>query len=205
MKRHVWKSDELVRLKEIYPDMTNAEIASVFGVSESAIENRAFKLGLKKSNAYMAIHSSCYPKGNIPQNKGKKITEWMSPDGIARCSATQFKVGQLGWNHKPVGYERVQRDGYIYVKVAEPNKFRLKHRMVWERHNGAIPAGHNIQFKDGNRENCDISNLYMISRDNQLKHENSLTARYPKEMQQLIQLKGALNRQINKINKNGNN
>ena len=65
----------------------------------------------------------------------------------------------------------------------------------------ALPICYNIQFKDGNRQNVSIENLYMISRSEQLKKENSLYARYPEDVQYLIKLKGALNRQINKATK----
>ena len=120
---------------------------------------------------------------------------------MTKTKSTRFKKGHIPKNHKPVGYERITRDGYIEVKTAEPNVFELKHRLVWIEHNGEIPPGYNIQFKDGNRQNVSIENLYMISRSEQLKKENSLYARYPEDVQYLIKLKGALNRQINKATK----
>ncbi len=92
----------------------------------------------------------------------------MTPEAIERTKATRFQKGARVWNHKPIGYERVNRDGYIDVKVAEPKTFKLKHRIVWEENRGAIPRDHNIQFKDGNRQNCDIENLYLISRKDQM-------------------------------------
>ena len=51
------------------------------------------------------------------------------------------------------------------------------------------------------QQKVSIENLYMISRSEQLKKENSLYARYPEDVQYLIKLKGALNRQINKATK----
>ena len=36
------------------------------------------------------------------------------------------------------------------------------HRKVWEEHNGPILPGHKIIFLDGNKDNCDISNLAMV-------------------------------------------
>ena len=98
-------------------------------------------------------------------------------------------------------YERITRDGYIEVKTAEPNVFELKHRLVWIEHNGEIPPGYNIQFKDGDKQNICIENLYMISRSEQMKTQNSMYARYPEDVQYLIKLKGVLNRQINKATK----
>lgn len=77
----------------------------------------------------------------------------------------------------------------------------MKHRLVWAEHYGRIPPGCNIQFKDGNPMNCSIENLYLISRHDQLKNENSMYARYPKEVQDTIKTLGALTRQINKLKK----
>ncbi|HHT23148.1 MAG TPA: HNH endonuclease [Bacteroidales bacterium] len=141
-------------------------------------------------------------KGTVPPNKGKKQIEYMTPEAIERTKATRFKKGQRVWNHKPVGYERVNTSGYTEVKTAEPNKFELKHRVIWRQHYGKIPRGHNVQFRDGNPQNFNIENLYLISRSEQLSKENSIHARYPKDVQLAIQMKGALNRYINKIKNN---
>lgn len=91
--------------------------------------------------------------------------------------------------------------GYVEVKVAEPNKWRLKHRFVWEEAHGPIPPGHNIQFRDGNRQNLSLGNLYMISRAEQCAKENSFHARYPEELKAVIRLKGSIKRQITEYNK----
>lgn len=137
-------------------------------------------------------------KGHTPQNKGKK----MSPEVYVKVQRTMFKKGQSPVNHREVGSERVNVDGYVEIKVAEPNKWRLKHRWVWEQHNEKIPPGMNIQFKNKNTQDCRIENLYMISQAEQMRTENSYMARYPKEMQEVIRLKGVVNRVIHKREKN---
>jgi len=137
-----------------------------------------------------------FKKGHISYNKGKKQTEYMSADVIERTKATRFQKGIFPHNGVAIGTESVH-DGYIRVKIAMPNIWKFKHVMVWEQYNGKVPSGHNIQFKDGNRENCDINNLYCISRSDQLKNENSMYCKYPKELQLAIQAKGQLTRQIN--------
>ena len=53
--------------------------------------------------------------------------------------------------------------GYIKVKVAEPDVWEFKHRMVWEKHHGKVPPGHAITFLDGNKTNCELENLCLIS------------------------------------------
>ena len=132
-------------------------------------------------------------------NKGKKI----SPEVYAKCQPTMFKKGNKPHNHKEVGSERIDRDGYIMVKVAEPNKWRLKHRIIWEQVNGAIPKGFNVQFKNHNPQDCRIENLYLISQAEQMVTENAYWAKYPKDLQEIIHLKGVVNRAIHKAEKNG--
>ena len=133
-------------------------------------------------------------------NKGKKQEEYMSAEQIEKTTATRFQKGSVPATAKPVGHERMQK-GYVMIKAPGKRKMMRKHHWVWEEHYGKIPKGYNIQFRDGNRQNFDISNLYIISRSEQMKNENSLYARYPKEIQLAIQAKGALNRQINKRKK----
>ena len=194
----------------MYPDHFAGEIQAVIHRSKSSIYYKADKLGLK-CNREKIIRSgrmSCnhpntvaaqFKKGSVPANKGKK----MSPEIYARCKPTMFKKGQPSINIKPVGSERVNVDGYVEIKVANPNKWRLKHRVIWEQHYGAIPPGHNIQFKDHNPKNCTIENLYIISQAEQMRTQNSYLAKYPKELADIIRLKGAVQRQINKAARNG--
>lgn len=105
-----------------------------------------------------------FVKGCTSFNKGKKQSEYMSADAIERTKATRFKKGNTPINHKPVGTERIDRDGYIMVKVAEPNKWKLKHRMVWEEAHGEVPKGYIVIFKDQNKMNCELNNLMLITR-----------------------------------------
>ena len=89
---------------------------------------------------------------------------------------TQFKKGNLPHNTKPLGYERISKDGYIEIKINEnPDKnkgekfFRAKHHIVWEKANGKIPKGYIVIFLDGNPLNCAIENLALISRSEHLQ------------------------------------
>ncbi|WP_222862507.1 HNH endonuclease signature motif containing protein [Bacteroides pyogenes] len=216
MMKKNWNEKEIKELKSLYPVMNTGKLALHFGHPLSSVYAKAHALGLRKSEEFLRSPGSGrfsntrlieggirtrFKKGHIPANKGKRMSEYMSAESIEKSKATRFRKGHIPANHKPVGYERTTRDGYIEVKVAEPNVFRLKHRLIWEHHHGKIPPGHNVQFRDGNRGNTSIGNLYLISRSHQLKSENSMYARFPKEVQGLIKLKGALSRQINKINK----
>ena len=162
----VWNPKKQEKLIALYPNHTNQEIASLLGSTESAVGGRAFKLKLRKSPEFMLEHSSkgFFPKGHQPANKGRKQTEYMSIAQIEKTKKTRFKKGDIPKNHKPIGYERITRDGYIEVKTTEPNVFELKHRLIWTKHNGAIPTDCVIRFRDGNKLNVDISNLYLVSK-----------------------------------------
>lgn len=94
--------------------------------------------------------------------------------------------------------------GYVEVKVAEPRTWRLKHRVVWEEANGPIPAGCNVQFRNGNTQDVRLENLFLISRAEQLRDRNSIHARYPEEIKELMRLKGSIKRQITEYNKKRN-
>lgn len=78
---------------------------------------------------------------------------------------TQFKKGVTPTNHRPVGSERIDnKDGYISIKVAEPNQWALKHRVVWESVNGPVPKDMMLWFKDNDRLNCKPDNLMLVTR-----------------------------------------
>ena len=63
---------------------------------------------------------------------------------------------------KSVGTEWVDPDGYVYIKIAEPNKWRLKHYVEWEKYNKPIEKNEVIFFLDRNRQNCNINNLAIV-------------------------------------------
>lgn len=71
-----------------------------------------------------------FQKGHVPQNKGKK----MSPEQYKKCSGTMFKKGNVPKNYKPVGSKRILKEGYVEIKIADPNQWELEHRLVWEKH-----------------------------------------------------------------------
>jgi len=184
--------EQISYLRIHYAKTQNKDLAEKIGCSLDTIENKGFALGLKKDKDFVLkmarenmdrISESGkayrFQKGQSPVNKGKKQTDYMSKEAIERTKSTRFKKGNTPPNAVPVGYERLDKDGYICVKVEGLPKLILKHRHIWEQHNGPIPSGNNIQFKDGNRQNCDIDNLYMISRSKQMKTQNSAVLNLP--------------------------
>lgn len=98
--------------------------------------------------------------GQASWNKGKT--------GYMGSNRTSFKKGMVPHNHKPVGSERVNIEGYVEVKVSEPNIWELKHRVVYEQHHSAIGKNENITFLDGDTTNCAPENLIKVTRSQAL-------------------------------------
>lgn len=96
--------------------------------------------------------------GQPSHNKGKKCKT------VGNMAKTQFKKGNRPHNALPVGTEIVRTDGYHQTKIAEPDVWKLTHLLVWEENYGEIPEGMLIEFKDCNRDNVSLSNLFMVSR-----------------------------------------
>jgi hypothetical protein len=114
-----------------------------------------------------------FPKGHKPWNAGIKGIH-LSPD-------TEFKPGQEARNRMAVGDVTLRNDKHgnprAWVKVAEPNVWRPRAQIVWERERGAIPAGMIVHH--GNRDTTDDSpeNLTLVSRAEHLdEHRAEIVA-----------------------------
>ena len=83
-------------------------------LSESSIANRKVKLNIQSG-----IVGGQFVKGRISFNKGKKWSEYMSAEGQANSRKTTFKKGNVPPNRKPIGSERVDKNGYILIKVQD--------------------------------------------------------------------------------------
>lgn len=143
------------------------------GVKEITAEfNVRFDSGVKESqiksyldnNKISTGRNMRFRNGMIPHNKGKK----MAPETYSKCAPTMFQKGKDNGRAMPVGTVRARggrnRKAYLYEKVADPNVWKLKHVLEWERHNGPVPEGNVLIFADGDTGNTDIENLIMITK-----------------------------------------
>lgn len=109
--------------------------------------------------------TGCFPVGHVPANKGMKMPY---NENSAR---TQFKNGHMPHNTKYLGHERLSKDGYVEICINRVNphtgfkwRYVLKHRWLWEKENGSLPAGMCLKCLDGNKQNTDPANWEAISR-----------------------------------------
>lgn len=200
MKRHYWTDKEVEILKDLYADLPTANIAHFLQIDIKSVYSKANFIGLKKSNEYLNSSYSGrltverrnketqFKPGMIPWNKGLKGVTFGGKE-------TQFKKGNKPHNTKYDGAISI-RDGYKNIRISE-SKWKLLQREVWEQHNGPIPDGMIIAFKDGDSMNCDIDNLFMISREENMVR-NSIH-RYPEEIVATIRTRQMLNNRIKKL------
>lgn len=145
-------------------------LARECGVSQTKIRSFLQKEGLtipKETTEQRKIDSQL-KKGNVPLNKGKKQSEWMSKESLEKVRKTQFKTGNVPHNANYDGHERISKDGYVEIRVSAGN-YRLKHIVEWEKVNGTIPQGNVLSCVDGNKENTEPTNWKMISRSELMK------------------------------------
>jgi hypothetical protein len=224
--RRLWSEAELQSVRELYANTPTKDIAIKLGRPLSAVYRAADRLGLHKSEEYLASPHACrlrrgdnvgaayrFKPGQAPPNKGLRRPGYAP----GKMADTQFKpgvrTGIAAKNWCPIGTIRTDDEGYLRIKVREGRKgeaygfgntkiWPLLNRHVWEQHKGPIPPGHAVVFKDGDRTNTDIDNLELISRRDLMLRNSS--QRWGKEMFEVIQLRGALNRKLRSLSEKQN-
>lgn len=207
-----------------YANELSAVLGQEIGMPAHRVCGRARALGLKKSPEFLASEASGrmragniseaarktqFKKGQVPANKGLRRPGYAP----GRMADTQFKKGAtaLAGNcrYDPIGTIKV-KDGQLRVKVTDDAPYPAARwkpyaHLVWEAAHGPIPKGHVVRLKDGRRalvrEEIVLDRLECVTRAENMR-KNSYWRKYPHEVGELIQLKGALTRQINKRTRN---
>ncbi len=203
-KRTTFTDEEDQFIKENYLTMPVKTIGRHLNRSGCGISGR-----LKKLNLDIPVHliekrkkDSVFKPGIIPFNKGKKITDFMSPEAIEHSKMHRFKKGNIPRNALPVGTEVLRENKksgrfYTMIKVPGEKKLKFKHVHVWETyHNKKVLPDQNIIFIDGNTQNFDPKNLTSLNREELMKRNT--IHKYPESMREIMYLKGRITREINK-------
>lgn len=215
MNGRAWSEFELEVMRMHYPTTLAADLAELFNRGLAGVHGMAKKMGLAKSREWIAAtareriesdpnHGSRrarIQKGNVPANKGLRRPGWVAGD-MAR---TQFKKGGVSTNTMPVGSYRVNGDGFVERKFAQApgpymNRWIPLHREIWIAANGPVPKGFVIAFKPGMKttspELVTLDRIECISLADNCRR-NSFHNHGP-EIAKIVQLRGAITRQINK-------
>lgn len=195
--RKYWMPEQEEIVRKHYADSTHQQMDDLlngaFDIRQ--IHHKAKNMGIRKSQAYRELHG-IDEKGRkraraTPWNKGTHFRA----GGLSNMH--RFKLGNIPPNHRLVWSTRINVDGCIEIKIEEGiRKWKLMHHQVWKQHHGSYPPrGTALIFRDGNKQNCDIDNLELLTRK-QLMERNTIH-QYPEEIKQLIRLKAKLTRRIN--------
>ena len=157
---HKWSEEEKEYLASIVKGKSYKEIATLMkNKFNYDFTDQQIKGAMNRYNLTTGT-MGYFKKGFTPWNKGLK--------GYIGANKTSFKKGAIPPNQAPVGTESYTKDGYIKVKIADPNKWELKQRLIYKQHHGDIPKGHNVIFADGDMYNYDIDNLIAVSKSEML-------------------------------------
>ena len=204
----IFGPDEDAYIRAHYMDNTLSSMGTYLGRSIGSVYGRMKKLGCvvpheiaqarMRSNMALCMANGKahrYKPGNVPANKGQQLSSEM----YAKAQATMFRPGHRPANWKPVGSERITKDGYIMVKITEIT-WELKHRVVFAAHHGEIPHGMMVKFVDGNTANITIDNLYLS--DRKMNMSNNSIHQLPPEIKQACHSIGVIKRRIRNVSKN---
>ena len=208
-ERKLWTIEEVSKVGELYPDMECADIAKIMGCRLDQIYYIAYKNRFEKSLAYrqsmaakknfkIAGKKYVFAKGHTPINKGRKMEDYVPPESLARIQSSQFKKGRRNFNELEDGAITIREDKskrpYKFIRIAKA-KWKSYQVHVWEQAHGPIPPGHVIIFKNYDTLNCELSNLEMITKsENMLR--NSIH-NYPEDIKEAIYTLRKLKKKIN--------
>ncbi|HHX60353.1 MAG TPA: HNH endonuclease [Epulopiscium sp.] len=152
---HRYTPEQIEFLKGLSDSIINKEITRLFNEKfKSNVTTE--KIGkVKRRYKIPSLNPGCFKQKHTPWNKGKSY--------MPRNSTTRFQKGHTV-NNRDLGETRLDRDGYVIVKIGQPSVWKRLHRVLWENRNGLIPDGHVILFGDGDNRNFDINNLICVSR-----------------------------------------
>lgn len=201
-----WTPEEEAYLRQHYADTASQAIADHLGRSLRKVYAKACCMDLYKSPAFLASEASgrmkaplhggkahWFKKGSVPANKGKPAKY------NAKSAATQFGKGNRPHNYRDVGTLRINSEGYVDIKLADgKNQWYLLARYNWFLDTGYWTNSNEVfWYRDLDKENCEVGNLELITRREHMRR--TTIHRLPPEMVQTIQLRGRLNRVINRI------
>lgn len=121
---------------------------------------------LRKRKGWRTGRTGQFAPGQTPPNKGKAMPF------NANSAATRFKPGSRSGRalerYKPIGTERMTKDGYLQRKMHDglpmQSRWQLVQRVEWEAANGPIPDGYALKCLNGDKLDTAPSNWEPVPR-----------------------------------------
>jgi hypothetical protein len=224
--RKYWTTDEIAQVRELYPTTPTKQIAELLGRSVLSVYQVAYNEGLYKDADWKRKNCGLQPgnqvglgfrfnPGHKPFNAGMRRPGYNAGRSKEKWFKPNQRSGKAVENWKPIGTISPDGEGYLRIKVREAvhgkeatgfgntKVWPLLARHTWEQQNGPIPPKHVIRFKDGNKQNCAIDNLELLSQRENMRR-NSFWTTIPRDLAEVMHLNGALKRKLRKYGKEQN-
>lgn len=210
--RQLWSDDDIAWLVTLWPDVKSALVAEALGRRLAPCYGMAIKLGLKKRRIPRPAPTPAelrrdgnpgiayrFKPGIVPWNTGMK--GWKAGERSAETRAGKATAARALAVYQPRTRRRTLQQGRLpaaqggrRLPAAAALGRRCDHCL------GRTPRtraeeGHRVYFINGDKRDIRIENLALISDADNMRR-NSLHNQ-PREIRQIIQLRGALNRKIN--------
>ena len=166
----IYNADELAWL-ETNRTLPIGDYASAFNAAFGRDVSPANLHALRKRRGWKTGRTGQFAKGQEPSNKGKTC-----PPGVGgrhpNARKTQFTKGERRGVavklYKPIGTERISKDGYRERKIHDgmplQSRWRAVHLIEWEAVNGSLPDGFCLKCLTDDRLNTDPANWEAIPR-----------------------------------------
>lgn len=218
--RRTWTAAERATLRALYPSTRTTDIATQLSIDIHLVYSQASRMGLRKNAEFLATDKSGrilkggklsqatqFTPGQKPWNTGTHYhAGGRSPD-------TQFKRGNRPHTTQPVGAYRIvthHASGTQHLERKTSDAKGANHmrwtpvaRLVWQATHGPVPPGHIVVFRPGQKtlvlQDITLGRIECITRAENARrnHPNSSNP----EIARLVQLKGAITRQVNRIHR----
>lgn len=161
---HRWTDEQIAFIADAYQRMDRQQVTEAV--------NERFGLSLSLNQVRAALKNRKIKSGRdgrfVPGRQTTRKTP--VPKGEAPGRFKKGRPAKDALNYRPIGSTRISKDGYIERKVTDDptlvpaRRWVGEHRLIWEAHNGPVPAGHVVVFLDGDPTNLSLENLRCVQR-----------------------------------------
>lgn len=139
------------------------EFVERFARQDVSLENLH---ALCKRRGWMTGRDGKFASGHATHNKGRK--GYCAPGSEKGWFAPGERRGVAVKLYKPIGSERLSKDGYLERKIHDglplQSRWRAVHLIRWEELHGPVPAGHCLKCIGDDKTNTAPENWVLIPR-----------------------------------------
>lgn len=167
-------------IKENIGNLSFSELCDAFryefgeNTSNNAISMRIYRIGCSRMkdkpfdyknehDSFLIENFDNYIYEELTKKFNKNFGTDVSVNSLKHHCLEKLKLRHL--NRLSIGQE-TKRGNRVMVKISEGNgyyNYKDKSRIAYEKEHGEIPSGYCVLCLDGNKDNCNIENLCLLS------------------------------------------